>query len=221
MNYFIIGDIHGCYHTFCSLLEQWDSSNEHLILVGDLIDRGNYSWLVVEKCLALLNDTTLSVTVLKGNHEAELIQYIKDGRHEIWTSQCGLATLEDFHRHHVDLQNLLPHLERLPLMFETSSFIVTHAGVCDTANPYEETNWDGVLWTRKPLVNLHKLQVHGHTPLKQNHPQYTVDSHSYNIDTGAYYGYGLTGIKLDQVANVIEIINIPTDRRDIASENNE
>ncbi|WP_232279317.1 hypothetical protein [Myroides odoratimimus] len=52
------------------------------------MDRGNYSWLVVEKCLTLLSDTTLLVAVLKGNHEAELIQYIKDEHHERWTSQC-------------------------------------------------------------------------------------------------------------------------------------
>ncbi|WP_121965555.1 metallophosphoesterase [Myroides sp. N17-2] len=215
MQYFIIGDIHGCYHTFCSLLEQWDSQTEHLILVGDLIDRGNYSWLVINKCCALLAEPSVSVTILKGNHEAELIQYIHDGHHEIWTSQCGLATLADFEKHSVDLSHLLPWLENLSLKYETSSFIITHAGVSDTINPYDESNWDGVLWTRKPLANLHKLQVHGHTPLKQNHPQYTLDSNSYNIDTGAYYGYGLTGIKLSPQAEVLDIITIPTDIRDI------
>ena len=73
MNYFIIGDVHGCYHTLYALLEQWNPKSEHLILVGDLIDRGNYSWLVVDKCLSLLNDPSVFVTILKGNHEAELI----------------------------------------------------------------------------------------------------------------------------------------------------
>jgi len=215
MNYFIIGDVHGCYHTLYALLEQWNPKSEHLILVGDLIDRGNYSWLVVDKCLSLLNDPSVSVTILKGNHEAELIQYIQDGHHEIWTSQCGLVTLDNFKNHNVDLKELLPKLEQLPLVFETASFIVTHAGVSDTKYPYQEDNWDGVLWNRNELINLDKLQIHGHTPLHQSLPQYTEQSNSYNIDTGAYYGYGLTGIKIDDIANVLEVITVPTDMKDI------
>ncbi|MDR0195716.1 MAG: metallophosphoesterase [Myroides sp.] len=215
MNYFIIGDVHGCYYTLSSVLEHWNPEQEHLIFVGDLIDRGNHSWPVVDKCLSLLNNSSTHVTVLKGNHEAELIQYIQDGHHDIWTSQCGLATIEEFRANDVNLESLLPYLQQLPLVFETPSFIVTHAGVSDTDCPYMESNWDGVLWNRKPLVNLGKLQVHGHTPLHQSTPQYTKESNSYNIDTGAYYGHGLTGIKIDSLASILETITIFTDQRDI------
>lgn len=108
---------------------------------------------MVQKWLALLSDPTILITVLKGNHEVELIQYIQDGHHEIWTSQFGLATLVDFGKYNVDLQTLLPDLEKLPPKYETSLFLVTHAGVPDTAGPFNETNLDGVLWTRKPLIH--------------------------------------------------------------------
>ncbi len=40
MNLFIIGDVHGCFHTFSELLTHRDPATEHLIQVGDLVDRG-------------------------------------------------------------------------------------------------------------------------------------------------------------------------------------
>lgn len=215
MNYFVIGDIHGCYHTFCSLLEHWNSKTEHLICVGDLIDRGKYSWQVLEKCFSLMKDPNVSITVLKGNHEAEFIQYVRDGHHEIWTAQCGTETLIHFEENEVDLVKLSTQLVQFPLKFEKDYFIVTHAGISDTSNPYEEDNWDGVLWNRNPLKNIGKLQIHGHTPLHTTQPLFTAKSCSYNIDNGIYYSYGLSGIKLDEYANIIDIIVVPTDQRDL------
>lgn len=73
MNYFIVGDIHGCYYTFCQLLTHWKREEEVLVLVGDLIDRGNYSAKVLQLCKEL-SEGDHQVVVLKGNHEAELIQ---------------------------------------------------------------------------------------------------------------------------------------------------
>ncbi len=44
MNLLIIGDIHGCFNTFKTLLDKhWKSDAEILIQLGDLIDRGNFS----------------------------------------------------------------------------------------------------------------------------------------------------------------------------------
>ena len=42
MNLFIVGDIHGCYYTFKTLLQRyWDEKNDVLIQVGDLIENLN------------------------------------------------------------------------------------------------------------------------------------------------------------------------------------
>ena len=54
MNLFIVGDIHGCYYTFKSLLQRyWDEKNEVLIQVGDLIDRGNHTPQTIMYCKEL------------------------------------------------------------------------------------------------------------------------------------------------------------------------
>ncbi|MGS4344619.1 metallophosphoesterase [Myroides odoratus] len=95
MNYFIIGDIHGCYYTFCQLLGHWDSAKETLILVGDLIDRGKHSAKVLQLCKEL-SEGEDKVVILKGNHEAELIQYVLEGSNDNWTSQGGDLTLLNF-----------------------------------------------------------------------------------------------------------------------------
>jgi serine/threonine protein phosphatase 1 len=214
MNYFIIGDIHGCYYTLNQLLTHWKKEEETLILVGDLIDRGKYSAEVVLKAMELTS-TYDNCIVLKGNHEAELIQYIIEGSNENWTRQGGDVTLAHFAQKGIQNEVILPWLVQRPLCYETPHFIVTHAGIAETEDPFLEEGDDSVLWNRKPLKAIGKLQIHGHTPLKSNQAQYTPDSDSWNIDTGAYYGYGLTGLRIAADATVIESLTIPTDQRDI------
>ncbi|WP_255493731.1 metallophosphoesterase family protein [Myroides sp. WP-1] len=211
--YFIVGDIHGCYYTFCQLLEQWDREKEILILVGDLIDRGNYSARVLRLCMEL-TEANECVVVLKGNHEAELIQYVVEGSNDNWTSQGGNLTLVDFEAHQLHPQMYISWLQALPLKYETSKIIVTHGGVTATADPFLEEHEDSVLWNRKPVVNIGKLQVHGHTPLHQMQAQYTPCSNSWNIDTGAYYGYGLTALRIDSETFTQTPITVETNPKD-------
>lgn len=215
MDYFIIGDVHGCYHTLCRILEKWTPEQEHLILVGDLIDRGNFSSLCIKKCMEL-DAAYENVTILKGNHEAELIQYFEEGSNENWTRQGGEKTLADFERYELKKELLLPWLRQLPLKFETENILVTHAGISATEDPYNEEHEDSVLWNRKPILNIRKLQVHGHTPLMKNSPEFNMDAHSWNIDTAAAYGYSLTGLKVSQNGEILGEVIIETDTSDTA-----
>lgn len=214
MDYLIVGDIHGCYYTFCQLLEHWNREREVLILVGDLIDRGNYSAKVLQLCKEL-SEGNNQVVVLKGNHEAELIQYLTTGANDNWTSQGGEATLLNFAAYDLPVQDYICWLQALPLQFETPYFTVTHAGITKTVDPFLEDHEDSVLWNRKPLQNIGKMQIHGHTPLKANQAQYNAQSHAWNIDTGAYYGYGLTAIKIPEGSEEATLITIATDPRDV------
>ncbi len=46
MNLLIVGDVHGCYHTFKKLVdENWNPEEELLIQIGDLINKGPHSGL--------------------------------------------------------------------------------------------------------------------------------------------------------------------------------
>ncbi len=214
MNYFIIGDIHGCYYTLEKMLSYWKPNEEYLILLGDLIDRGNFNSLVLRKCYEL--ETTYdNFIVLKGNHEVEIIEYIREGHNDNWIRQVGIKTLEDFSKNNLNVKEFYEWLKDRPLKFEEETFTVTHAGISNTKSPYEEENEDGVLWNRKELKNINKLQIHGHTPLLNSTPYYTRKSNSWNIDTGAVYGFGLTGLKIDNDGKVLEILNVRTEKKDI------
>lgn len=215
MDYFVIGDVHGCYHTLCRMLEHWDSRHEYLVLAGDIIDKGNFSALVVRKCMEL-GTAYNNVTILKGNHEAELTRYLESGSNESWIQQDGEKTLADLEINGLGKELLLPWLKQRPLKFETGSILVTHAGISDTEDPYNENLEDSVLRNSKPIVNTGKLQVHGHIPLMRNSPEFNMDSRSWNIDTAAAYGYSLTGLKINEAGEILREIIIETDPRDIA-----
>jgi len=212
--YLIIGDLHGCFFTWKELLKHWNPAEQFLIGVGDLIDRGNYGPQLVQSCMDLQQENE-QVIFLKGNHEAELVDHYTRGVNDNWLQQCGKQTLVDFSKKDMNMDVVVSWFQKLPLKFETSGFLVTHAGVCDTPDPWDEEGEDSVLWTRKPLTAIGKLQIHGHTPLKQRSAVYTKASNSWNIDTGAYYGYGLCALLIDANGKVLDEIVQPTDPRDI------
>lgn len=214
MNFFIIGDVHGCFYTLEKILSHWNVDEEYLIFLGDLIDRGNYSARVITTCMELQKSYPNCI-ILKGNHEYEFTEHYDKGGNPNWVRQCGEKTLEDFNRNHLDYKKIRDWCKALPLQYETEHIMITHAGITETEDPYWEDGEDSVLWTRKALKNIDKLQIHGHTPLKRNEPLFNETSHSINIDTGAVYGYGLTGLKVSDQASVLDIINIETDERDI------
>ncbi|MBB5639144.1 serine/threonine protein phosphatase 1 [Pedobacter cryoconitis] len=216
MDHLIIGDIHGCFFTFTEMLKHWDRDKEYLISVGDLIDRGNYSALVVEECMKISNEYPNSI-FLKGNHEAEIITHFEIGHNKNWMKQGGQKTLRDFDLNKSDLKDIIKWFKSMPLIFENETILVTHAGISATEDPENENNEHGVLWNRQNLKNMGKLQIHGHTPLKDVKPVYNNTSDSWNIDTGAVYGYGLTGLRISAKGRLIDKFHIKTDERDIIS----
>lgn len=76
MDYFIVGDVHGCFYTLKKLLQHWDSDHQKLIFVGDYINKGKHSHKVVELVRALQVKYPGTVCI-KGNHEYEMVQYIE------------------------------------------------------------------------------------------------------------------------------------------------
>ena len=40
-----MSDIHGCYDAFMNALSNWDENKEHLVLMGNYIDRGPDSFI--------------------------------------------------------------------------------------------------------------------------------------------------------------------------------
>ncbi|HEX8659235.1 MAG TPA: metallophosphoesterase, partial [Hymenobacter sp.] len=65
MNLFLIGDVHGCFHTLTELLTHWRPATDRHIQVGDLVDRGPYIPETVELARPLNEQHPRTTTFLK------------------------------------------------------------------------------------------------------------------------------------------------------------
>ena len=166
MSTYCIGDIHGCYRTFQALLNQiGPTSEDKIILLGDYIDRGPDSSLVLK---AVKNNPQFCC--LKGNHEDLMHCYLErysNGVASIWMENGGEKTINSFQKEKdACLADFYDFLRRLPLMVAHSDFYFAHAGV-NINNPMEEDNeinlWDRACPIPRAGVNGKKVIV-GHTP---------------------------------------------------------
>jgi serine/threonine protein phosphatase 1 len=215
-DYFIIGDVHGCLKTFQDLIDHaWDKRKEILIQLGDLIDRGAFSPQTLLYCIELENLYPDNTLFLRGNHEQMMLDFYDD-MSTSWLANGGRNTLLQFESARLNTRDILPWLKHRNLFFESEYIYVSHAGMAinatDTGNP---RNQNGLLWHRGPLQNLGKTQIIGHTPLNDGKPSYNAKSDSWNIDTGAYKGICLTGIKLNHKGQFLEHYSIPTHEADL------
>lgn len=211
---FIVSDVHGCYNTFLELLKHWNPDTEQLIQVGDLIDRGNYSPQVVKKAKEIYSDH--GAIFIKGNHEYMACRFLRTSDMNVWFRNGGNKTYVQYKGVKRSLYQDVVWFMNLPLKWENEHLHISHAGVSFTANPYEENNNDGVLWTRNKLKNISKLQIVGHTPQKKGKPVLEKESNTLFIDTGAWQGHHLCGLKVDLKGKILETILIPTINSDIS-----
>ena len=210
----IIGDVHGCFHTFRELMQlHWRPQEEVLVQLGDIIDRGNYTPECVAVARTLQSRFADRVVFLKGNHEFEAALFHETRSNPGWLSQGGSGTLAQYKESGRNLGEDVAWMKSLPLLYETSRVLITHAGVTETKDPYRESNSRGVLWNRTPLKNLGKLQVIGHTPLKGK-PEFRPDENAWNVDTGAYKGNALSAIRVSAKGEIMDIISLPTVNKD-------
>ena len=176
--HWVIGDVHGCYASLKTLLEILPSS-DHLVFLGDLINRGpsieatmNLAWTLVASGRA---------TWLRGNHEQGLIDAL-----EASAENSPELEQNDTYRQLGDSlsREWLNRLKQLPFTFRKDGWIATHAGFdhegkpdLSIRDPFWET-YDGI----------HGLVVIGHTPRTQVERRRQIVL----IDTGAVYGGLLT-----------------------------
>jgi serine/threonine protein phosphatase 1 len=217
MNLFIIGDVHGCFHTFQELLKRWDPATDHLLQVGDLVDRGAHIPATVELARQLSEEQPATTTFLMGNHEdAMLHHYGPDGPYPGWLKWGGRSTTGQYHTRAGLLARHLPWLMQRPLLWQNEHVLVSHAGISTSPMTYDRDSHDGLLWARGPLRRLeHQLQVVGHTPMENGEPVFDKTSNTLYIDTGAVFGGNLTGLRLSPTGQVLDIVLIPVFPQDL------
>ncbi|MGQ0633533.1 MAG: metallophosphoesterase [Planctomycetaceae bacterium] len=125
-----IGDIHGCAHALDALLgEIRPGPADRIVCIGDVIDSGRDTNLVIERLLALSRQCTL--ICIMGNHEEMLLGALENERlKDTWLMLGGIYTLNSY-RFGGDI-DVIPaaHLEFIRTFrdyYETNDHIFVHA----------------------------------------------------------------------------------------------
>jgi serine/threonine protein phosphatase 1 len=210
-NLIAIGDIHGCLHSLEELIAKLAlTGDEHLIFLGDYIDRGPDSKGVIDFLLSL--STKVHCTFLKGNHEQMMIDFLDFGKLKHWQMNGGEQTLTSYQNERGEFEIPPEHAKFIGdglYYFETDEFFFVHGGIKPNRTVVENLKrmhgYD-MLWEREHLDSKYlasenypweKTVVCGHTP----QPKAIVTDKLICIDTGCVYetksGYGhLTAICL-------------------------
>jgi serine/threonine protein phosphatase 1 len=211
-----IGDVHGCARTLRLLLERLAlTPQDHVVFVGDYVDRGPDSRGVIQTCLDLAG--RISCTFLRGNHEALMLDAIApDAPVDAvahWHQSGGGATRDSYPGGVIDSAHRA-FLHATALYHQTPDFFFAHAGILPwrtAAQSAAEARADVLLWTREHVetqpedVVWEKVVVCGHTPK----PEPISRPHLIMLDTGAAYahrpGMGrLCAVRLPERAFVFE-----------------
>ena len=177
-NVWVIGDVHGFYRTYASLLEKLNLVNDDIvILLGDLIDRGPESSKVIEHV-----KSSSSIFSVRGNHESmmsnaigpdRLISYSQDANS--WYRNGGIATISSYLKDNKDpakvlerMKSDLAWIETLPTEIVLEKYRLVHAGY-DSRFGIEEQDEDVHMWVRDPFfrtkipVDENRQVIFGHT----------------------------------------------------------
>jgi serine/threonine protein phosphatase 1 len=209
MNIYAFGDIHGEIHKLQKLIHRLNinKKDDELVFLGDYIDRGNYTYEVIDY-LVFLNKH-YNCVFLMGNHESMLIDYMIGIYENIFLQNGGSKTIKSYEKHGYDLSKYSDYTERfmpskhwkffldLKYYYETEDYIFVHAGI-DPKVPMKKQLLETILWGRQfSFINYTgKTVVYGHYP--SNH--ITNEKYKICIDTGACFDSmgDLTCVKLPE-----------------------
>jgi serine/threonine protein phosphatase 1 len=178
------------------------------VFLGDYIDRGPHSGHTLD--LLIERSRSHETVFLKGNHEAYLLEVLRDPtKLDDWRQFGGLQTLmsygiqpslnpdaaeqTDLIRTLIEVMpdDHLKFIQSLKPSFLCGDFFFVHAGV-RPGIPLTEQRESDLLWIRNEFLdskeNFGKFIVHGHTPV----PEPDIRPNRINIDTGAYATGNLT-----------------------------
>ncbi|WP_118857427.1 metallophosphoesterase [Sphingomonas mesophila] len=217
---YAVGDIHGHDMLLRAMLEAIRSDIEErpkrrniVVFVGDLIDRGPDSAIVVERLRTL--EAPFRPVFLTGNHEEVLLRILEgnDGVVRDWLRFGGLECAASYGLDPSVLRNAsdraagemvrkaIPGAHRSFLRgfadsFAAGDYLFVHAGVRPGV-PIEEQSITDLRWIRSPFLEHEgrhpKVVVHGHTISSE----VECLPGRIGIDTGAYRSGILSAIALD------------------------
>ena len=225
MKTIIVGDIHGCFAEFEEILRktELDEAGDRLILIGDVIDRGPDSRLVLNQIWELHKKMGERFVYLMGNHEDLAVEAWRTGDRHLWDANGGAKTRKSFYRAGDRFDRYLPFISERPLYYEAEDYICAHAAV-DAAGP-EHTPRHTFIWDRNIAFGVPyggKLLIYGHTPMKAvllrdetgrgeavpaGEPRPLPSAGSICIDTGCVYGRSLSALVIEDGMFRVEAVD--------------
>jgi len=173
----VLGDVHGDACALERALASAAGDLDELVLVGDYIDRGSDSHGVLNLLIEAQRVWGRRLTLLKGNHEESLLEFLRGGSVDQFLQGGGLATVASYLPNDFDGPNPMEEfrssfpfehlalLESLEVYYETEDLVISHAGI-DPADPLSRTSQSVVLGSHPKLFSglrfLDKLVVCGH-----------------------------------------------------------
>lgn len=224
----VIGDIHGCFFTLKKLCNELKDKYPGVPVysVGDLVDRGNYSFEVMDFIL------TQSIAFTPGNHEYMFYYFFHfpdSALAKAWIYNGSWKTLSSYQDKMHFLYEHLKVIINSPLYFDTEDCFISHAGIADIYKielpepplefpslfdelvKKEVESENGIFWNRKKLMNLGKLQVVGHT--RKVEIERIEENNSVYIDTAAITNNKLTAVLIDnnKIKDIISVCTLAED----------
>jgi serine/threonine protein phosphatase 1 len=211
---YAIGDIHGMRDRLVALIESLPLlPHDHLLFIGDYVDRGPDPKGVVDVLLKLQRE--YQCTFLLGNHESMFLSFLGWDHPaylagEAFLANGGETTLESYgYFSSLGRFQLPPDHEDFyrscRLWYVEGQYIFVHAGLSREVLPLSDPKYAlsrsdprEILWERNTMDLPHSLGstiIYGHTPAPGLQVRLNLP-YSIGIDTGCVFGGPLTAIRL-------------------------
>lgn len=224
----VIGDVHGCFFTLQALVDKINNKypDIRIYCVGDLVDRGRYSFEVIDFVISQ------NINFTAGNHDWMFYSFFKDPGSSMasaWLHNGSDSTIQSYEKKNDFLIKHLEYIEKAPLFFNTKDCFISHAGISETFKTVitkdildddeqllkilrkDLFDKNSIIWCRTGLMNIDKLQVVGHTHRKE--VEFNLESNAVYIDTTAF-GMNKLSCVIVEDNKVLEIIDQKTAKDD-------
>lgn len=194
----VIGDVHGCDVALDALLQLVaPTSDDRIVLLGDIVDRGPGSRQCVDVLLNLSGMCEL--VFIRGNHEEMMLDALAGGRMEAgWLQYGGRETLDSYGGYGLIPPQHIDFLASSIDYWEDQQNVYVHAtldpGLPLDQQPGSVLRWDRFTGEEPPLDNGkrvicgHTIQPHGLPALRDG--WLCIDTYAYGgqflscLDTG-------------------------------------
>lgn len=204
----VIPDIHGYAKTLQALLEQIRPvKTDHLIFLGDYIDRGPDSKGVIDYIMNLQKQGYKTTTLI-GNHEEFLLKslHLADNKKGLagllkpnrvkkeWMEFGGKETLKSFGTKRMSNipEIYIEWMKKLEYYIEFNDYVIVHAGLNFKKEDVFKDK-QSMLWAKEFKVIPSKIGyrqlIHGHTPVDLEYIHHCINAEKHDfidLDNGVY-----------------------------------